>query len=166
MTQEKQETKMSETNDWADMINIQDSEDIFTHKESFSQASEEQPQHTPVHASKQPLSKNGVQAILDSSFVSYERLPMLEVVFDRLTRMMATSLRNFTLDNVEVAIESIESMRFGEYINSLAQPTLLTVFKAEEWDNFGLVSIDSSLVYSTLRPSENSNLATSTSSSS
>ena len=36
--------------------------------------------------------KTGVQAILNSSMVSYERLPMLEIVFDRLVRMMATSL--------------------------------------------------------------------------
>lgn len=92
--------------------------------------------------------KTGVRAILNSSMVSYERLPMLEIVFDRLIRLMATSLRNFTQDNVEVSLESIESMRFGEYIDSLTLPTLLTVFKAEEWDNFGLMSLDSSLVYS------------------
>ena len=92
--------------------------------------------------------KNGVRAILNSSMVSYERLPMLEIVFDRLIRMMATSLRNFTQDNVEVSLESIESMRFGEYIDSLTLPTLLNVFKAEEWDNYGLMSLDSSLIYS------------------
>ena len=39
-------------------------------------------------------------------------------------------------------------MRFGEYIDSLTLPTLLNVFKAEEWDNYGLMSLDSSLIYS------------------
>ena len=92
--------------------------------------------------------KNGVQAILDSNMVSYERLPMLEIVFDRLIRLMATSLRNFTQDNVEVSLDSIESMRFGEYIDSLTLPTLINVFKADEWDNYGLMSLDSSLIYS------------------
>ena len=92
--------------------------------------------------------KNGVQAILNSNMVSYERLPMLEIVFDRLIRLMATSLRNFTQDNVEISLDSIESMRFGEYIDSLTLPTLLSVFKAEEWDNYGLMSLDSSLIYS------------------
>ena len=92
--------------------------------------------------------KNGVQAILNSNMVSYERLPMLEIVFDRLIRLMATSLRNFTQDNVEVSLDSIESMRFGEYIDSLTLPTLLNVFKAEEWDNYCLMSLDSSLIYS------------------
>ena len=92
--------------------------------------------------------KNGVQAILNSNMVSYERLPMLEIVFDRLIRLMATSLRNFTQDNVEVSLDSIESMRFGEYIDSLTLPTLLSVFKAEEWDNYCLMSLDSALIYS------------------
>lgn len=92
--------------------------------------------------------RTGVRAILNSSMVSYERLPMLEIVFDRLIRLMATSLRNFTQDNVEVSLDSIESMRFGEYVDSLPLPTLLTVFKAEEWDNYGLMSLDSSLIYS------------------
>src|SRR3970040_449500 len=45
--------------------------------------------------------KSGIQAILSSALVSYERLPMFEVVFDRLVRIMSTSLRNFTSDNVE-----------------------------------------------------------------
>ena len=46
--------------------------------------------------------KAGIRAIINSALVSYERLPMLEVVFDRLVRLMTTSLRNFTSDNVEV----------------------------------------------------------------
>ncbi len=92
--------------------------------------------------------KSGVQAILNSNMVFYERLPMLEIVFDRLIRQMATSLRNYTQDNVEVSLEAIESMRFGEYIDSLTLPTLINVFKAEEWDNYGLMSLDSSLIYS------------------
>lgn len=92
--------------------------------------------------------KTGFQAILNSSMASYERLPMLDIVFDRLIRMMSTSLRNFTQDNVDVSLDNIESMRFGEYIEGLTLPTLLGVFKAEEWDNYGLISVDSSLVYS------------------
>jgi flagellar motor switch protein FliM len=45
--------------------------------------------------------RGGIRALINSALVSYERLPMLEVVFDRLVRLMTTSLRNFTSDNVE-----------------------------------------------------------------
>ena len=93
---------------------------------------------------------SGIQAILNSTSVSYERLPMLEIVFDRLVRMMSTSLRNFTSDNVEVSLDTIASLRFGDYLNALHQSAILAVFKAEEWDNFGLLTVDSSLVYSTV----------------
>ncbi len=92
--------------------------------------------------------RSGIQAILNSALVSYERLPMLEVVFDRLVRMMSTSLRNFTSDNVEVSLDNIASIRFGDYLNSIPLPAMLSVFKAEEWDNYGLITVDSALIYS------------------
>jgi flagellar motor switch protein FliM len=91
---------------------------------------------------------SGIRAIIDSAMVSYECLPMLEIVFDRLVRLMTTSLRNFTPDNVEVSLDRITSVRFGDYLNSIPLPAILSVFKAEEWDNFGLVTISSSLIYS------------------
>lgn len=94
--------------------------------------------------------RNGIQAIVDSGSVAYERLPMLEIIFERLVRLLSTSLRNFFTDNVEVTLESIRSVRFGDYINSISLPALLSVFKAEEWDNFGLVTVDASLIYSVL----------------
>ena len=91
---------------------------------------------------------SGIQRIISSGLVSYERLPMLEIVFDRLVRIMSTSLRNFTSDNVEVSIDNIVSLRFGDYLNSIPLPAMLAVFKAEEWDNFGLMVIDSAMIYS------------------
>src|SRR5438445_2649709 len=91
---------------------------------------------------------SGIRAIIDSAMVSYERLPMLEIVFDRLVRLMTTSLRNFTSDNVEVSLDRITSVRFGDYMNSIPLPAVLSVFKAEEWENFGLARVDSSLIYS------------------
>ncbi|CAH1676326.1 Flagellar motor switch protein FliM [Hyphomicrobiales bacterium] len=94
--------------------------------------------------------RNGIQAIVDSGSVAYERLPMLEIIFERLVRLLSTSLRNFFTDNVEVTLESIRSVRFGDYVNSISQPALLSVFKAEEWDNFGLITIESALIYSVL----------------
>ncbi len=91
---------------------------------------------------------SGIRAIIDSAMVSYERLPMLEIVFDRLVRLLTTSLRNFTSDNVEVSLDRITSVRFGDYMNSIPLPAVLSVFKAEEWENFGLATVDSSLIYS------------------
>jgi len=92
--------------------------------------------------------RSGIRAIINSALVSYERLPMLEIVFDRLVRLMTTSLRNFTSDNVEVSLDNISSIRFGDYLNSIPLPAILAVFRAKQLDNYGLLTVDSNLIYS------------------
>lgn len=152
---QEQAADRKEDKDWADAIKVRGGEEVspaagdggdskILNQEEIDSLFG----YTPDEEDEDYEMKTGVRAILNASMVSYERLPMLDIVFDRLIRMMATSLRNFTQDNVEVSLDNIESMRFGEYIDSLTLPTLLAVFKAEEWDNYGLMSVDSSLVYS------------------
>jgi len=92
----------------------------------------------------------GIRAIVDSGVVSYERLPMLEIIFDRMIRLLSTSLRNFFQDNVEVTLDNISSVRFGDYLNSIPLPVQLAVFRAEGWDNSALVTVESNLAYSAL----------------
>ncbi len=91
---------------------------------------------------------SGVMALVNSAMVNYERLPMLDIVFDRLVRLMSTTLRNLTSDNVEVSLDQVSTVRFGDYMNSIPLPAMLSVFKAEEWDNHGLLVTDSALIYS------------------
>jgi flagellar motor switch protein FliM len=75
---------------------------------------------------------------------------MLEIIFDRLVRLLTTSLRNFFSDNVEVSISSLRSVRFGDYLTSIPLPAVLAVFKAQQWDNFGLVTLNSDLMYAVI----------------
>jgi flagellar motor switch protein FliM len=91
---------------------------------------------------------DGIFAILDKSMTAYEKLPMLEVVFDRLVRQLSTSLRNFTSENVDVSLDSMVSIRFEDYLNSIPLPALLVVFRAVEWENFGMITVDSAQIYS------------------
>jgi flagellar motor switch protein FliM len=93
---------------------------------------------------------SGIRAIIDSGVISYERLPMLEIIFDRLVRLTTSSLRQFTSDNVEVSLDRITSVRFGDYLNSIPLPAILTVFNAEPWENYGLITVDSNLIYSVI----------------
>lgn len=95
-----------------------------------------------------PGQNSGVMALINSAMVNYERLPMLDIVFDRLVRLMSTTLRNLTSDNVEVSLDQVSTVRFGDYMNSIPLPAMLSVFKAEEWDNQGLMVTDSALIYS------------------
>ncbi|HCK32316.1 MAG: flagellar motor switch protein FliM [Micavibrio sp.] len=92
--------------------------------------------------------QSGVMALINAALVNYERLPMLDVVFDRLVRLMSTSLRNLTSDNVEVSLDQVSTVRFADYMNSIPLPAMLAVFDAEEWDNAGMMVVDSALIYS------------------
>lgn len=91
--------------------------------------------------------KSGLKAVIESNVISHERLPMLEVVCERMVRMFATSMRNLTSDAIDVSLEEITSTRFGEFMNHVALPAMLGVFKVREWENYGVVSVDSGLIY-------------------
>ncbi len=92
--------------------------------------------------------RSGIRALINSTLVTYERLPMLENIVDRMVRLSTTSLRNFTSDNVEVSLDNISSMRFGDYLNSIPLPAIIAVVRAEGLDNYCLVTVDSNLIYS------------------
>ena len=94
------------------------------------------------------IPNRGVDAIIFRSRDNYEKFPMLEVVFDRFSRSISTSLRSFTGENSEITIENITSIRFEDYLNSIPLPAMISIFQAVEWENVGLMTIDSSLIYS------------------
>jgi flagellar motor switch protein FliM len=90
---------------------------------------------------------SGIRAIVESALVSHERLPTLEIVFDRLLRLLTTSLRNFTSQNVEVSLDRFTSVRFSDYLGGVHLPAMIGVVKAEEWDNHALLVLDADLIY-------------------
>lgn len=92
---------------------------------------------------KQPT---GIELLINKKNVKYERLPMLEVIFDRLTRYMTKSIRGLTYENIEVSMNHIESMKFSDYLGSVNKNCLVVVIKAEEWGGFILLKINTDLV--------------------
>jgi len=104
-----------------------------------------EPQINEPNSSQDPV---GIKAVLDRAMQAYEKLPMLEIVFERLIRSLTTSLRNLTSENVEISVVDLQSLRFGMYLSSLKGPSSIAVFKAIEWDNLGLVVLDNGIVLS------------------
>lgn len=92
--------------------------------------------------------KSKIIDILNGEQIYQEKLPMLEIVFDRLVRYLSTSLRNFTSDNAEVSCISIKTIKFSDYLNSIELPCMLGVFKANELENQGLLVLDGVFVTS------------------
>lgn len=89
----------------------------------------------------------GIRALLDTSVVNYERLPMLDVIFDKFERFLSTSLRHFTADNVDISIDNITSVRFGDFLNSVPLPAGIVVVNAVGLDDYILMIYESRLIY-------------------
>lgn len=98
-------------------------------------------------AQEAPQLKKGLRALLDANIISHERLPMLEVVCERMVRTFATSMRNLTSDAIDVHMEEVSSTRFGDFMNRLPLPAMIGVFHVKEWDNYGVVTVNSNLIY-------------------
>ncbi len=90
---------------------------------------------------------SAIQRLVSSTTVNKDRLPMLDVVFDRMVRMLNTSLRQFASTNVEASLSKIEWLRYTDFQDTIELPALIGVARAEPWDNQMLVSIDSALIY-------------------
>lgn len=88
----------------------------------------------------------GIKAVLDQAMQAYEKLPMLEIVFERLIRSLTSSLRNLTSENVEIHVTDLQSLRFGSYLNNTPPSSSIAVFKAVELDNLGLITLDNNIV--------------------
>ncbi|MEZ5932670.1 MAG: flagellar motor switch protein FliM [Alphaproteobacteria bacterium] len=92
----------------------------------------------------------GIEALLNSNRIQHKRVPLLEACIYRLVRVLNASLRNFTSEEVEVNLVDTSSVRFGNYIDTIPLPALISVFRATEWNGCGLISVDSPLIYSIL----------------
>ena len=100
-----------------------------------------------IDEDEERLKNSGIRQLVNSSVISYEKLPMLGVIFDRFERLMSTSLRQFAADNVDIAIENISSVRFGEYLNSIPLPAGISVVNAEGLGGSILMVYENKLVF-------------------
>ena len=86
-------------------------------------------------------------SLVETSVVAYERLPMLDVVFERLMRLLSINFRQFFSDIVDVTVVDTSSLRFGSFIESIKEPALLSVFNVEEWKEPAIINMHSNFVF-------------------
>jgi len=91
--------------------------------------------------------RSGLKALINSAFVSHRRLPMLDVIFDRTARLMSTSLRQLTNENIEVTLDNVSSTRFGDFIQSQTPGGVIGVIHSKALDGYGLLAADAPLVH-------------------
>ncbi len=98
-------------------------------------------------APKLPPAMEAIQQLVNSSAVNKDRLPLLDVVFDRMVRLLNSSLRQLTSSNVEATLLRVDWVRFSEFLDTVELPALIGVARAEQWDAQLLVSVDGALTY-------------------
>ncbi len=91
--------------------------------------------------------RSGLKALINSALVSHRRLPMLDVIFDRTARLMSTSLRLLTNENVEVALDNVTSTRFGDFIETQSPSGVIGVIHSKGLDGYALLAVDAALAH-------------------
>jgi flagellar motor switch protein FliM len=75
------------------------------------------------------------------------RMPTFEVINERFAREMRVSISNVLHTTVDIAAESMETLKFSEFGRSLPVPTSLHVFRMEPLRGYVLLVLESELVY-------------------
>jgi flagellar motor switch protein FliM len=96
-----------------------------------------------------PIDSGSVSAY---DFASQERvirgrMPTFEVINERFAREMRVSISNVLHTTVDIAAESMETLKFSEFGRSLPVPTSLHVFRMEPLRGYVLLVLESELVY-------------------
>ncbi|SIO01033.1 flagellar motor switch protein FliM [Halodesulfovibrio marinisediminis] len=75
------------------------------------------------------------------------RMPVLEIVNDRFSRLCTNALSNAVRKRVELNPISIDMTKFGDFMRSLPVPTSINIFKMEPLRGNAIIVVDSRLVF-------------------
>lgn len=84
---------------------------------------------------------------LANSGVTHERLPMLDVVFDRTVQMLTESFLHLTSQEVAVQLDEIQYARFSDFMGEPPDAPVIAIVRAVAWDQSFLLMLDGSLVF-------------------
>ncbi len=75
------------------------------------------------------------------------RMPVLEIVNDRFSRLCTNALSNTLRKRVELNPLSIDMTKFGDFMRSLPVPTSINIFKMDPLRGNAIVVVDARLVF-------------------
>ncbi len=75
------------------------------------------------------------------------RMPVLEIVNDRFSRLCTSTLSNVLRKRVELNPLSIDMTKFGDFMRSLPVPTSINIFKMEPLRGNAIIVVDARLVF-------------------
>ncbi|MFG1421491.1 flagellar motor switch protein FliM [Roseixanthobacter liquoris] len=85
--------------------------------------------------------------LLDAAGLSLDRLPMLHVIFDRMSTFCADSLRTLAASQAYYSLSSVESGRIGDVLEMYEGMAVAGIFHAPSWDSHIIVGFDRDFIF-------------------
>ncbi|MGO4573390.1 flagellar motor switch protein FliM [Microvirga sp. 2TAF3] len=85
--------------------------------------------------------------LLDAAGLALDRLPMLHVIFDRMSTTCAEYLRHKAASPMYYSLSGIESGRITEILEMYEANAIAAIFHAPDWDSHILIGFDRDYVY-------------------
>jgi len=79
-----------------------------------------------------------------------ERLPALDFIYDRFSKSFRSALSLFVEKEVEINLEPMQYVAYGDFIETLPLPTNMNVVATEKLKGFFIVIFDAKLIFSVL----------------
>ena len=85
--------------------------------------------------------------LLDAAGITIDRLPMLNVIFDRVATYCADGLRHMSASPSYFSVSNIESGRIGDILEDYESNAIAAMYHAVDWDTRILVGFDRDFVF-------------------
>ncbi|GJD52810.1 Flagellar motor switch protein FliM [Methylobacterium crusticola] len=85
--------------------------------------------------------------IQEAAGLSLDRLPMLQLIFDRLATACGDALKHLAASAIFYALSGVRGGRFGEFLDAYETGAVVGIFHAPGWDGHVLVGFDRDFVF-------------------
>jgi len=96
---------------------------------------------------QRPILRDGPERLLDTTGISIDRMPMLQVIFDRMVAQCAENLRPLCAAPTFFSVTSIGTERIGDILEAYESNVVVAIFQAQAWDSRILIGLDHNLVF-------------------
>jgi flagellar motor switch protein FliM len=81
---------------------------------------------------------------------STNQLQTLRTLHDNFTRLLNNSLSVYLRTRVEATVVSIDQITYGDFVSSISDPSILSIFSMDPLPGSGMVQVDLNLVFSVI----------------
>ncbi|WP_127090871.1 flagellar motor switch protein FliM [Aquabacter cavernae] len=85
--------------------------------------------------------------LLDAAGLSLDKLPLLNIIFDRMSTFCADALRQYAASQAYFSLSELESGRIGDMLDMYEGNAVVGVFHVAEWDSQVIIGFDRDVVF-------------------